>query len=45
MAYLAIAMVSSISAKEITITCSTFLVASIGLLPTAILKDILQNNS
>ena len=42
--YLAIAIISSISAKEITITYSTFLVASFGLLLTTTLKDILQNN-
>jgi hypothetical protein len=40
-AYLAITIISSISAKEITITYSTFLVASFGLLLTATLKDIL----
>ena len=42
--YLAITMVLSISAREITITCSTFLAASISLSPTAILKDMSQNN-
>ena len=43
-AYLAITIVSLISTKEITITCSTFLAVSIDFSLTATSKDISQNN-